>query len=180
MTTHNLPASIESATSALDQLTRDTTEIADVLAMAFGLPFALVAQPEGRYGTLPASVERLAGSLDAIAKTAEAASSRLHGLARPVQLDSRPDAIAEPCVCHPAPETLTIPDEIEEAAQEAALNWTPPEDDEKTDDAQKKTTPVNNEAVIFRPPVTAHVNTHEADTEPVIDQPKRRRKSACK
>lgn len=172
--THNLPASIESATSAIDQLADHTIEIADVLAMAFGLPFAQMPHPDSRYGTVTASVERLAGSLDAVAKSAEAASARLLGLARPIQLDRRPEAIAEPCQCQPAPETLTIPPEAdpEEAAHEAAMNWTP---SESSDDDQKKTDDrLSGESVIFRPPVMHRTEQQIAEPEPVINQPRRR------
>lgn len=104
---HNLPASVEAASVALGTLADHTTEIADVLAMAFGLPFAPAPMPYTRYGTVTANVERLAGSLDAIAKTAEAASARLLGLARPVQPETRPEV----CHCEPAAETLTVPED---------------------------------------------------------------------
>lgn len=106
---NNLPASVEAASAALGTLADHTTEIADVLAMAFGLPFAPAPMPYTRYGTVTANVERLAGSLDAIARTAEAASARLLGLARPVQPDRRPEVC-----CEPAAETLTVPEDATE------------------------------------------------------------------
>lgn len=189
--THNLPASIESATSALGALADHTTEIADVLAMAFGLPFAQVAPVDSRYGTVTANVERLAGSLDAIAKTAEAASSRLLGLARPVQLDPRP----EPCQCQPAAETLTVPAEaIEYDEPEASpalrklragvANWGASEydaccdpsckeyDDDDDDDEEKtgdgrKAVPDPSESVIHRD----HIPPASSAALPEIEEP---------
>lgn len=115
---HNLPASVEAASVALGTLADHTTEIADVLAMAFGLPFAPAPMPYTRYGTVTANVERLAGSLDAIARTAEAASARLLGLARPVQPETRPEV----CHCEPAAETLTVPEDATDDVETDAIS----------------------------------------------------------
>lgn len=177
--THNLPASIESATSALGALADHTTEIADVLAMAFGLPFAQVAPADSRYGTVTANVERLAGSLDAIAKTAEAASSRLLGLARPVQLDPRP----EPCQCQPAAETLTVPAEaIEDDTDDIATHHIATHHIEEQSSYQKTTDDARKddpgESVIHRPDFPAgnkSDDTHEGTAVPEIEGAAERR-----
>lgn len=107
----NLPASIETASAAVTRLGDDVGLAMDTLSAAFGLPFTAVAYSTERYGSLPSALDYVASNLDALAKTAEAASSKLRGRTVPVREIARPDtpAAEAPCQCVPAAETLTVP-----------------------------------------------------------------------
>ncbi len=113
MTAHNLPASIESASAAVIHLGDDVGLAMDTLSAAFGLPFTTVAYSMERCGSLPHALDYVANNLDALAKTAEAASCKLRGRTSPVREITRPEtpAAEAPCQCQPAAETLTVPAE---------------------------------------------------------------------
>lgn len=178
--THNLPDSINTATRAVAQLGQDVLEVCDVLALAFGLPMQDQPHTEDD-GSIPRAISLVAGSLDSLAKTAEAASARLRGQARYVQLDPRPEA---PCRCQPAAETLTVPED--------AIN------DDETDDieahhieeqpsAQKTTVVVladdPGESMIHRrgfPAGDKSNDTHEGAAVPEIEGPAQRRRNRGK
>lgn len=70
----NLPASIDQARTGLNTLAAETANIADVVAMAFGLPLAEIS---GGSRDLPGAVAELAGSLGYVASVCSRASAGL-------------------------------------------------------------------------------------------------------
>jgi hypothetical protein len=147
MTTTNLPASIETATRAVVALSNDVDEVTVCLTMAFGLDFIEVPASPEKYGSLSDAISRTAIHLDALAKTAEAASLKLRGATQPVRELPRPEP--QPCQCaepelpefqvSPAPETLTTPGEAveEEDGECEPVTEDKIEEPQKTDDGLK-------------------------------------------
>lgn len=118
MTTTNLPDSINTAVRAVSQLGQDVLEVCDVLAFAFGVT-PPPQPPCEESGTIQRSISRVAGSLDALARTAEASSARLRRQVQYIELEPRPEP--EQCRCSepeplpeppvPTSETVTTPAE---------------------------------------------------------------------
>lgn len=144
MSIANLPASIETATNAVNRLGDDVTSALDCLAIAFGLPFTQIPRPEEGRHSLTGAIDGVALSLDALARTAEAASLKLRGRTEPVRELPRPEP--EQCQCAepelpefqvgPGPETLTTPpDALED--EEPPVTEDKIEEPQKTDDGLK-------------------------------------------
>lgn len=189
--TTNLPASIESASAAVIHLGDDVGLAMDTLSAAFGLPFTTVAYSMERDGSLPHALDYVAHNLDALAKTAEAASCKLRGRTVPVREIARPytPAAEAPCQCVPAAETLTVPmeagdedetDDIE--AHPITANHIEANHIEEHPSAQKTTVVViaddPGESVIRRPDFPAgdkSNNTHEGAAVPEIEGTAQRR-----
>ncbi len=105
----NLPESVEAARGAILALANDMTDVCDVLAAAFGLPFTSIPKNQEVFWSLPGAVTELAETLNAVATTCANASRRIGRVAHPLPLDERPIRNGQMPPIPPAPETLTDP-----------------------------------------------------------------------
>lgn len=172
----NLSQSVENASRALVNLTKDVGGIVNVLTDAFGVkadPSVFCQNDEP--GTLTASVDLLASMLNAVSQVAGEASVRLRGKPAPVTAESRRP---EPTL--PAPETLTTPLEVAEVSDDDG-DYDPlpslPALPDHADDGQIPTHEANGHhdsngrsAIIFREPIAS---PQQAEEEPQ-SQPRRR------